>query len=145
MALTDTSAGFKFEGRQCGRPPTVERFLFKDTETLHMGDMVNVEAAGAVGEVDLAATGDTAIIGIALQTKAGVDSTDYIECITDFDAIYSVYDANARALGTLLDLTGATGAQGVTTSSNGNFIVLANSAADERTLVKLSAAAHPLA
>lgn len=140
MAVVDTTAGFKFEGRQSGAPPTVQKFYFKDTETIYKGDMVNMES----GEIDLAATGDTAIIGIALETKAGVDSTTLMEVITDFDALYSVYDANARTVGTLLDLTGSAGAQTVTTSSNGNFIVVANSSADERTLVKLSTAAHPL-
>ncbi len=140
MAVVDTTAGFKFEGRQSGAPPTVQKFYFKDTETIYKGDMVNMES----GEIDLAATGDTAIIGIALQTLSGVDSTTLMEVITDFDALYSVYDANARTVGTLLDLTGSAGAQTVTTSSNGNFIVVANSSADERTLVKLSTAAHPL-
>jgi hypothetical protein len=140
MAVVDTTAGFKFEGRQCGAPPTIQTFKFKDTETIYKGDMVNMES----GKIDLAVTGDTAIIGIALQTQAGEADTTEMQVIVDFDAVYSVYDANARNIGTLLDLTGSAGAQGVTTSSNGNFVVVANSAADERTLVKLSVAAHPL-
>jgi predicted RecA/RadA family phage recombinase len=140
MAVVDTTAGFKFENRQSGAPPTIQTFKFKDTETIYKGDMVNMES----GKIDLAVTGDTAIIGIALQTQAGEADTTKMQVIVDFDAVYSVYDPNARNIGTLLDLTGSAGAQGVTTSSNGNFVVVANSAADERTLVKLSVAAHPL-
>jgi hypothetical protein len=142
MPVVDTTLGFRYMGRlgDANAAPVVQRFLFKDTETLYKGDMVNAES----GEVDLAATGDTAFLGIALETKAGTDSTTYIECIIDPDAIYAVYDANARNIGTLLDITGSAGAQTVTTSSNGNFIVVANSTAAELTLVQITATAHAL-
>ncbi|MCK6578108.1 MAG: hypothetical protein L6Q98_08405 [Anaerolineae bacterium] len=142
MAVVDTSAGFRYAGKlgNPSAPPTVQRFYFKDTESLYKGDMVNVES----GEVDLAATGDTAIIGIAMESKAGTDSTTQIDVIVDPDAVYAVYDANARTVGTLLDLSGSAGAQTVTTSSNGNFVVVANSAADELTQVMITGTAHPL-
>lgn len=137
---TDTNAGFKFMGRMSGGPVTIQRVLFKDTETLYKGDMVNMES----GEADLAATGDTALAGIAMETVSGTDSTTYIDVIVDLDAIYAVYDANARAIGDTLDLSGSAGAQTVTTTSNADFIVVANSTADEWTLVRIKPAAHVL-
>lgn len=140
MAVTDTTAGFKFMYRLNGEEPTRVKFLFKDTETLTKGDLVNLES----GEVDLAATNDAALLGIALETKAGVDSTTYIECITDEDAVYAVYDANARKIGDLLDLAGATGAMTVATDSNHDLRVVANSSAAEWTLVMINRGEHVL-
>jgi hypothetical protein len=134
----DTTAGFKFMYRLSGAEPTVQTFKFKDTETLTKGDMLNVET----GEVDLAATNDTAFVGIALETKAGVDSTTEIEVIVDDDAVYAVYDANIRLIGATLDISGATGAQTVAASSNADFMVVANSTAAEWTLVRIKAANH---
>jgi hypothetical protein len=64
--------------------------------------------------------------------------------IIDWDAVYSVYDPNARAMGDLLDISGATGAQTVTTASNNDVRVVANSTADERTLVMIIQAEHAL-
>lgn len=134
----DTTAGFKYMGRLCGEPATVQTFYFKDTETLHQGDLVNLES----GEVDLAATNDTGFLGIALETKAGTDSTTQIEVIVDDDAIYAVYDANVRAAGATLDIAGATGAMTVATNSNADVLVIANSTADQPTLVRIIPANH---
>src|SRR5688572_19640841 len=98
--MADTTLGFKYMGRLSGGTATVQTLYFKDTETLTKGDLVNLES----GEVDLAATNDTAILGIVLETKAGTDSTTQIEVIVDDDAIYAVYDANARNAGATLDI-----------------------------------------
>lgn len=136
--MPDTSAGFRFSHRLCGAPATVRKFYAKDTETLSAGDLLNVEN----GEVDLAATNDTALIGVATQTLACTDSTTQIEVIVDEDAVYSVYDPNARLIGATLDISGATGAMTVTTSSNADVIVVANSSAAERTLVMIVRAEH---
>jgi lipid-binding SYLF domain-containing protein len=114
--------------------------LFKDTETLSKGDILNIEN----GEVDLGATNDTQLVGIALETKAGTDSTTYIEVITDEDAVYAVYDANARAIGANLDIAGTTGAMTVASSTNADLVVVANSTADEWTLVRITRAEHVL-
>lgn len=137
---TDTRYGFKFEGLLYDRSgiPTVETHIFKDSEDLTEGDLVNLES----GEVDLAATSDTGLLGIALETKTGVDSTTEIEVITNPDAIYSVYDANARIKGAKLDFSGATGQMTVATDSNHDLLVVANSAADERTLVMINPGHH---
>ena len=136
--MADTSLGFRFRGRLCGALPTEQTHTFKDTETLTKGDLLNLET----GEVDLAATDDKLLLGIAQETKAGVDSTTTIQCIVDEDAIYGVYDANARKKGAHLDLAGATGAMTVAADSNHDLMVIADSAATEETLVVISHGAH---
>lgn len=131
-------AGFTFAFREGGGAPTILDLTFKDTETLTRGDMVNLET----GEVDLAATADANLLGVVLETKAGVDSTTKIKCIVDEDAVYAVVDNNARALGATLDIAGATGAQTVATSSNKEFVVARESSATEPTLVKFNTGKH---
>jgi hypothetical protein len=133
--MADTSAGFRFS-HIYGSPdarPTVQNLLFKDTETLTKGDLVNLES----GEVDLAATNDTALLGAVLETKAGTDSTTRIEVITDPFAVYKVWDANARVAGATLDIAGTTGAMTVAASLNVDLTVVAESTATEETLVML--------
>lgn len=136
--MADTSAGFRFRYRLSGGAPTIQTLTFKDTETLSKGDLVNLES----GEVDLAATNDSALVGAVLETKAGTDSTTTIMVITDQDAVYGVYDANARAIGATLDIAGTTGAMTVAASANADLIVVANSTAEEETLVRIVPAKH---
>lgn len=131
-------AGFSFRYRLSGGAPTVQDILFKDTETLTSGDFLNLET----GEVDLAATGDTNLVGAALETAAGTDSTTRIKVITDDDAVYGVTDANVRLVGATLDVSGATGAQTVAASSNKEFVVVAESSATEETLVRVNTGKH---
>ena len=131
-------AGFTYAFRESGAAPTIVDLLFKDTETLTKGDMVNLET----GEVDLAATGDTTLAGVVLETKAGTDSTTRIKVITDVDAVYSVVDNTARLTGATLDIAGATGAQTVATSSNKEFVVVRESSATEPTLVGWNTGKH---
>lgn len=134
----DTTAGFRFMYRLSGGQPTIQKLTFKDTETLYKGDLVNLES----GEIDLAATNDAALVGVVLKTTSGTDSTTQVEVITDADAVYAVYDANARAIGATLDITGSAGAMGVTTSSNADVQVVADSTADEWTLVMINHGEH---
>jgi len=136
--MGDTSAGFAFRYRLGGGSPTIQTLTIKDTETLTKGDIVNLES----GEIDLGATGDTALVGAAQETKAGTDSTTTYPVIVDVDAVYDVYDANARVKGATLDLSGATGAQTVGASSNKEFVVVEASTATERTLVRFNVGAH---
>lgn len=140
MSAIDTTAGFKFRYRLCGQPPTILTLLFKDTETLTKGDMLNLES----GEVDLGATNDTTFIGVAQETKAGTDSTTSIAVISDSDAVYGVYDANVRQAGDTLDIAGATGAMTVASTSNVDLIVVAKSTATEETLVMIAHGEHYL-
>lgn len=136
--MADTSAGFRFRYRLGGGTPTIQTLTIKDTETLSRGDLVNMES----GEIDLGATNDTAFVGIVLETKAGTDSTTTYKVITDFDAVYGVYDANARAIGATLDIAGATGAMTVAANSNADLLVVANSTATEETLVRINTGEH---
>jgi len=129
-----THLGFKFEGTLSGTNPRYQEIVVADT-AFREGDTVNLES----GEVDLGATADTAFVGVVTATKSGLTaSTSVIEVCRNADAIYSAYDANARVMGVALDLTGATGAQTVTTKSNDEFVVVATSTALERTLVRFN-------
>ena len=136
--MADTSLGFRFKYRLSGARPTIQSLLFKDTETLTKGDLLNLET----GEVDLGATNDTTFAGVALETKAGTDSTTRILVITDWDAVYEVYDANARLTGATLDIAGTTGAMTVAASSNVDLMVVAESTATEPTLVMIAHGEH---
>lgn len=141
MAVTDTSAGFKYEGRLSGGPDIIRKALFKDSETLTVGDMLNLES----GTVDLGATNDAAFAGACRETKAGTTGVTEIEFYAAPDAVYSVYDPNVRALGATLDIAGATGAQTVAGTSNADFIVVGGHLASERTLVMFAPGEHFLA
>ena len=131
-------AGFTFRYRLSGGAPTVQVLKAKDTETLTKGDLLNLET----GEVDLAATADTNLLGVCLDTAARTDSTTDVYVITDADAVYGVTDANARVKGATLDISGATSAQAVAASSNKEFVVVAPSTATEETLVRVNVGKH---
>lgn len=135
-------AGFTFAYRVSGASPTYQTFTFKDTETLSRGDLLNLEGSAAARRVDLGATADSNFVGVACQTKAGTQDVSSMIAITDADAVYSVVDNNLRQKGDTLDLTGSTGAQGVTTSSNKEFVVVANSTATQPTLVRFNTGKH---
>ena len=132
--------GFHFRYRLCGAPPTIREFVFKDTETLTAGDLVNLES----GLADLAATNDTGLVGAAVETLSGTTNVTKIKVIVDADAVYAVTDANARTMGTQFDISGTTGAMTITTDSNHDVVVAANSTATEPTLVMIIQGEHPL-
>lgn len=139
--MADTSLGFRYRGRMYGDPdnPTIQDLLFKDNESLTKGDMVNLES----GEVDLAATGDTNLLGMVEEIDIdGTDSTTRIRVYVDADCIYGVYDPVARLKGATLDIAGATGAQTIATSSNKEFVVWAESTAEQETLVVFNVGKH---
>ena len=131
-------AGFTFAYRLSGGQPTVKKIVMKDTETLTKGDLANLET----GQIDLGATADAKFLGAVQETVAGTTAVTKVEVITDADAVYSVTDANARVEGATLDLTGATGAQGVTTSSNKEFVVVATCTSTQPTLVRFNVGKH---
>jgi len=137
--MADTSKGFRFRYRMSGGKPTVQDIVCKDTETLSRGDIANLES----GEIDLGATADTNLLGAILETKAGTDSTTHYKVIVDDDAVYGVYDNNARVKGDTLDLSGATGAQTVATSSNKEFVVVETKVnTSDETLVRFNVGKH---
>lgn len=133
--MPDTSKGFRYRGRLNGGEPTVVEIVAKDTETLSKGDWANLES----GQLDLGATADAALIGVIQETKACTSAVTKVKVIVDTDAYYGVYDNNARTIGDTLDLSGATGAQTVASSSNKEFIVIATKVnASDETLVKMN-------
>lgn len=146
-------AGFRWVANQSGRDTYVmETFIAATTETLNPGDMVNLET----GEADLAVTSNNSLIGVIVgaadpddEAASGaitaVASTTKIKVITNPDAIYSVEDLNARLVGALLDIAGATGAQGVAASSGNEFVVVKTSTATEETEVMIAPSAHYMA
>jgi uncharacterized protein YbcI len=94
------------------------------------------------GQVRLATRGDTSLIGCAIETLAGERGSSQIRAITDADAVYAVDDPNVRTRGDHLYLSGATGAQGVTSSHASEFTVVADCPADERTLIRIHVDNH---
>jgi uncharacterized protein YbcI len=130
--------GFEFRYRIGGGQPTTRRFLCKNTETLTAGDMLTFDD----GQVGLAAHGNRTLLGSALETLAAEAGKTAIEVITDADAVYGIDDPHARRRGDTLDLTGPTGAQGVAASPASEFTVVADSAADQETLVRISPGSH---
>ena len=148
--------GFEFRYTLSGGRPLILTLLMKDTETLPRGDMLNLES----GEVDLAATGDTGLLGVFVGpenpddavdgkpgTVSGTDSTTLVKCIVNPDAVYAdANDTSARLAGATLDISGATGAQTLAASSNTEFVVIERKrqAADE-TRVMICSSAHSFA
>jgi len=130
--------GFHFRYRLSGAPPTIRDILAKDTATYTAGDLVEYDG----GECTIAATDDDMLIGAVVETVSAVDSTTYVKCIVDDDAVYAVTDANARTAGAKLDLAGTTGAMTVAADSNHDLVVVANSSATEPTLVRIINGAH---
>lgn len=122
-------AGFTWYGSLDGSEPIIQSFVVADAEVLSRGELVNLES----GEVDAGASGDTALVGIATEAVDNTDDGLSVKCIINPNAIYSVEDANVRAAGATLDI--ASGGMGVTTTSNADLLVVADSAADEPTLV----------
>ncbi len=136
--MANTALGFRYRGRRSGGDPSIQDLVFKDSETLSKGDLVNLESS----QIDLAATGDTNLLGVVLETQAGTTGVTKARVIVDADAIYAVYDPNARGIGATLDIAGATGAQTVAASSNKEFEVYADSTAAEETLVCINTGKH---
>ncbi len=133
-------AGFEFAYRISGGAPTIRPLVAKAGNTsFKRGDIVNLET----GQIDIGVTADTNLVGVVLATVSGLTvGVDRVEVITDSDAVYRVADANARSIGATLDLAGASGAQGVAASSNKEFVVEADSGADEPTLVRFNIGKH---
>ena len=145
-------AGFLWKYNLSGGRPLIYEFLSADTETLTVGDMLNVQT----GEVDLAASNDNLMLGPlvgasdpddniagAAGTIAAVDSTTQIRTIVNRDAVLGDdSDAAARLAGASLDIAGATGAQGVAAAANADFYVVKPSAAVEDTLVIVAFGEH---
>jgi len=148
--------GFDWRYNLSGGRPLILTFAMKDSETLTRGDLLNVES----GEVDLAATGDAALAGIFVGPEnpsdatdgspgivAGTDSTTIVKVLVNPDAVYAdANDTSARLAGATLDVSGATGAQTVASSSNTEFVVVERKRqASDETRLMICSSAHYLA
>lgn len=122
-------SGFIWAYNQSGGAPLIQTFVIKDTVVLSEFELVNFES----GEVDTAATADTALVGATVEAKDNTDDGLSVKVIVNRDAVYRVADANARTVGDTLDI--ATGGLGVTTDSNSDLVVVETSTASEDTLV----------
>lgn len=122
-------AGFFWSFNISGGAPRYETFVVKASAVLSEGEFLNLES----GEADAGATNDAAFIGPACSDVDNTADGETVRAIVNPDAVYEVYDANARTVGDLLDL--ASGGMGVTTNSNGDFMVWRSCTASEPTLV----------
>lgn len=122
-------AGFTFAYCLDGSAPKIEKITVADTVVLSKGEMVNLES----GELTTAVTADTALVGVCVEDCDNTNDGLTCAVIVNEGAVYSVSDANIRLKGATLDI--ATGALGVTTSSNADLIVVEDSTASEPTLV----------
>lgn len=120
---------FEFAYSLSGTAPIIERLVVKASAVLSKGELVNLES----GEVDAAATSDTALVGIACEDCDNTADGLSVDVIVNEDAVYRVVDANARAKGATLDI--ASGGLLVAASSNADLIVVEASSATEPTLV----------
>ena len=129
-------AGFEYRYKLSGGVPTVQSVVSGLT-AWKKGDMA---IKGASSTALLGATGSATFLGAVLADYSGLSAgTDKIDVIVDPDAVYAVADASARNIGATLDISGATGAQTVATSSNKEFLVVATkNNSSENTLVKFN-------
>src|SRR5690242_14136218 len=84
-------SGFAFRYRLSGQRPTIERFPSNGAQRIVRGDMLAVDRGG----LDLARTGDSALVGAAVETFDGEERPS-IWAIVDADAVYGVVDAPMR-------------------------------------------------
>lgn len=133
-------AGFTFRYRLSHGTPTIQQIVSAET-SWKKGDMalLNASSQAAIG-----ATGSATFLGVVLADYSSLAAgTDKVDVIVDTDAVYAVTDANARNIGATLDISGATGAQTVTTSSNKEFVVAATKGAtSDKTLVRWNVGKH---
>lgn len=132
---------FQFAYCLSGSAPVMMTFPLAANTVAIVGRIMNLES----GYLDEGAAGDTALVGIALEdvdNTGGSAGAKECKCIINPDAVYKIVDANARVAGATLDL--ASSGSGIGASSSTDLIVIAPSAADEDTLVKIIRASHYL-
>jgi RNA polymerase sigma factor (sigma-70 family) len=130
-----TGLGFQFLYCISGGRPAIRRFARSGEQALVPGDVVNLGDDGPA----LAVTGDASLLGSVAEV---VNGGTEILVIAAEDAVYSVADPHVRVAGESLDLAGASGAQSVDEAVNNDFEVVADSSADEDTLVRISVGRH---
>lgn len=128
--------GFQWAFNISGGAPLIQTFVVKASAVISEGEMCNLES----GEADAGATNDSALIGIAVHDVDNTVDGHTVRCIVNRDAIYSVTDANVRAVGATLDL--GSGGLTLASSSNVDFVVFRDSTATEPTLVYIAPGEH---
>lgn len=115
-------AGFEFRYRKSGGSPTIQKIVTTPT-SWKKGDMAHLNASS---RADIGTSGSATFLGVVCADYSGLTAgTDKVDVVVDDDAVYSAADTSARLIGATLDITGMTGAQGVTASSNKEFVVVA--------------------
>ena len=128
-------AGFELAYTLHGGDAAKLDLAIKSGEAVVKGVLVKLDT----GEAALGTTNATTFLGVC----TGVNAAGTIATVVvDPDAVYRVTDATARVVGATLDI--ATGAAGVTTSSNVDVVVAGKSPAGAATLVKITSANHAL-
>lgn len=123
------SQGFIWAYNRSGGTPLIQTFVVKDTVVFSEFELANFES----GELDSAATSDSALVGAVVEAVDNTDDGLSIKCIVNPDAVYRVKDANARTVGDTLDI--ASGALGLAADSNSDLVVVETCTASEDTLV----------
>jgi uncharacterized protein YbcI len=130
-------AGFTYRYRLGGGDPTLRRFATANSG-FAAGDMLNF----AAGALSVGTTGDAALLGAVHEVGPHGPDGHTVTVVVDGDAVYGVLDPNPRARGAALDLTGVTGGHGVAAGRTAELTVVADSAADEETLVRITIGKH---
>jgi hypothetical protein len=125
-------SGFKFAWNETGGAPIIQTFVVKASAVLTEFCLLNFES----GEVDLAATNDTELIGIAVEAVDNTVDGHSVRVLMNTDTVFAVADANARTVGDTLDI--GSGALTVAASSNVDLVVVRTSGATEPTYVKFA-------
>jgi RNA polymerase primary sigma factor len=92
------------------------------------------------GFAALAATGDRVLLGCVIERVATPESQ--MNVVVTEDAVYAVADRHARSVGASLDLAGGSGEQTVSEPVNNDFEVVADSTADQETLLRIAFGRH---
>jgi uncharacterized protein YbcI len=131
-------SGFEFRYRLGGGRPTVRSFACNNAERLTRGDIVGLQD----GLIALPSAGGGSLLGAALDQPYGSEPETRISVIVDADAVYGFVDRQARKEGDGLVVAGRAGAQAVEKSADSALTVVADSAGDDETLVRISPGRH---
>lgn len=125
-------SGFEVAYALHGGDPHKLDLAIKTGEDVVAGTLVELDS----GEAAVAVTAHTDILGVC----TGINNDGTAKVVVDPACVYRVTDASARNLGATLDI--ASGARGITTSSNADVIVVGKSPAGAPTLCKIVGAQH---
>jgi hypothetical protein len=126
-------SGFKWAYEEGGGTPLVTTEVVKNDAVLTEFCILNFES----GEVDLAATNDSALFGISLEAlDNAADGLTVRVLRATKNSVFQVVDANVRTIGETLDI--GSGALTVAASSNVDLVVVRTSSATEPTYVKFA-------